>query len=686
MTTPGIARWGVGVAAAALAVTASWAPLSAAPATETDAPVTIEWRANGETISRTGSGPLGVTGVTVELRSTATPHGRRYDVRLRNRTTTAVAHTALAVKLPRVGTGATAVIEGGEVAVPAEVHQWWEPARLLGVQYGFAYAISSGGATVKRVGPSTRASQWGGRASGIVRIDGRAYVVPEFWQRQPRRITITPTDVVLTLYEGKEPLRAGEDAWDRFAILDGALSDGAAVGETEALPALTDVRREELRQRFGIAPEGLHNADATVDAWLRKYDRWQGTSWEKKYADSSPPRDWEGEEQSTRTTLFSLFRRGAYTPVNQVGAYTWRSYGDIQWAAGMSAGHYDWVRSAFRHYLRTGNPDALAWGMAAMRHAVTVDYVWTDTHTRGDAGLARYEKGEHGGKDYPPKPSHVWVEGLFMAAEITGDPWVREAAVRRVEGVWNFFRGRTPYTWSGAYGELRWITWPLWVLVRGFAETNDLRYWTKANEIVGEVLRSETLSGGAGYIKNYAWATDGHLGNPNAAWVLQHGYAVPALLLFADVAKARGESTDELEKLLERMGAWLTTPMPNGPYVPPGSRGQHGAFVMDGWCPPADGSCLQPGEPSIGKPTPSANMLMRDLFAWLAMRDPVRWKDAAQAIFRDSVMVSVHPNGTVGFLTDQYPGTETKAMGWQQLFGDRAARWLGATPSPAAAR
>lgn len=107
---------------------------------------------------------------------------------------------------------------------------------------------------------------------------------------------------------------------------------------------------------------------------------------------------------------------------------------------------------------------------------------------------------------------------------------------------------------------------------------------------------------------------------------------------------------------------------------------------MDGWCPPADGSCLQPGEPSIGKPTPSANMLMRDLFAWLAMRDPVRWKDAAQAIFRDSVMVSVHPNGTVGFLTDQYPGTETKAMGWQQLFGDRAARWLGATPSPAAAR
>jgi hypothetical protein len=37
--------------------------------------------------------------------------------------------------------------------------------------------------------------------------------------------------------------------------------------------------------------------------------------------------------------------------------------------------------------------------------------------------------------------------------------------------------------------------------------------------------------------------------------------------------------------------------------------------------------------------------------------------------------VANHPDGIVGYLTDQFPGSESKVMGRIQLFGDRAAMW-----------
>src|SRR5262249_16294233 len=222
---------------------------------------------------------------------------------------------ALRVGIPRAGRAAKAVIDGISVDVPAEVRQWWEASKLAGTQYGFAYAIKSRDHEMRRVGPSTTPSQWGGRSSGIVRIDGRAYVVPEFWERQPRRITVTATDVVLTLVDGQALLRAGEDAWDRFAVLDGSLHDQPLPDEAEGVPNLSAAERQALVDHFRIAPEGLKGPDAVAEALLRRYDRWQGTSWEKSYGTGSASREgWPGEEDSTKTTLFSLLRRGRYYP------------------------------------------------------------------------------------------------------------------------------------------------------------------------------------------------------------------------------------------------------------------------------------------------------------------------------------------------------------------------------------
>jgi len=659
----------------------AWSVPSVAAAEKT----AVEWQVStGQTYSAS-NGRMGDTDVLVELRETPTAHGRRYDVRLRNRSGrerplqngggTDYTTVALRIRIPRAGTATQAAIDGVAVDVPADVRQWWEPSKLAGTQYGFAYAIKSGDQEVRRVGPSTKASQWGGRSSGIVRIDGRAYVVPEFWERQPRRITVTATEIVLTLVDGQALLRAGEDAWDRFAVLDGALDDQTILDEAEALPSLTAAQRQALAEHFKIAPEGLKGPDATAEALLRRYDRWQGTSWEKSYATRSAAREgWPGEDDSAKTTLFSLFRRGRYYAVAEPGAYTWRNYGDIQWAGGMASGHYDWVRAAFKHYVKTGNRDALRWGMAAMRHAISVDYVWMDYWSAGDAGLARYEKGDHGAPNnwFPPKRSHVWVEGLFLAAAVSGDPWVREAAVRRVEGLWNAWGGKSPAVWNNAYSEVRWVTWPMLALVRGFEETGDLRYWTKAKELMSELARYETASGAKGYIKNTT-----PYGLKNLVWVSMHGYATLALLELADVAIQRNEWTPAWEAMLARMGTWAITPLPNGPYDPPAGSKPYGAFSTDGWC-PAEDACGQ----ATDKPSVNTNALFVDLFAWLAQRDPEKWAPVARQVFHDFVNYAQNLEGRIGYLTDDYPSTETKILGRAQLFGDRAARWLH-TSAPA---
>ncbi|HEV8309757.1 MAG TPA: hypothetical protein VGW35_19010, partial [Methylomirabilota bacterium] len=385
----------------------------------------------------------------------------------------------------------------------------------------------------------------------------------------------------------------------------------------------------------------------------------------------------------TRTTLFSLFRRGLYYPIKVPKTYTWRDYGDIQWAEGMSAGHYDWVRAALKHYLKTGNLEALRWGMAAVRSAVSVDHAWASPKTpalndwTNLAGFARYEKGNHGGVDFVARPTHSWLEGLFLAAALTGDPWVREAAIDMAEGDWRFWGGSNPAfsvpprDWNALGGEVRIVGWPLLAQVVTFRETGDRKYWTKARELMDALLLEEAVWGQKGYIGDRSrW------GYANNVYPLQHGYTAKGMLAFADLAMARGEWTSEYEALLTRWATWLTTPVPNGPYYPPTAT-TAGAFAFY-WCPPGFACAKATSQPEV-----AYNALVVDLLAWLATRDPATWTPIARQVFRDYVYRSAHPDpAIVGFLTNQYPATETKILGWMQLFGDRAAQWCSSRCSP----
>ena len=662
----------------------------------------VEWQLEDGTTYISSGGEFTGSGVTVEVRTTSTANGTRYDVRLRNRTGTDYNYSALRVRLQRAGTDTVALTEGQTVSIPAELRQWWEPSQLEGAKYGFVFEVKTGTTSLLKVGPSTVDGMWGGRSSGVVRVDGKAYIVPEFWQRQPRKISITQNEILITLFEGAdqalrdaddfEPLRAGEDLWDRFAVLDHeALADADLIAQAKGVPQLSPGERQALLTRFDMAEEGIAGPDSETEAWLRKYDQWQGTSWEKRYADDLSGRYWAGEEDSTHTALFSLFERGFFYAVSDPGIYTFREYGDIQWNQGMSDLHYDWLRAALKHYLRTGSESALQWAMAAMRHAVSTDYVWESAQTpaRNDylnlAGLARYEKGDHGGADFLARPTHTWGEGLFLAAAITNDPWVVEAATGRAEGVWRYWRGPDPAL-ADDCGETRVITWPLLLLVRAFKETGTIKYWEKAHELMGQVLAQEQASGGAGYVTHRCgW------GNENNAQSLMNGYSARGMIAFAEEAKERGEWTAEYLNLMRRWAAWLSTPVPDGAYFPDGTYFEtpdpgvtYGTFAYF-FCPPGL-TCTQPTSAS-GEVV--YNMMAADLFAWLAANDPggsnpntgASWRAIARRFFKDAVNHGPQPYGIVGFLTNAYPTTETKALGWMQLFLDYSAQYLARAPA-----
>jgi hypothetical protein len=316
---------------------------------------------------------------------------------------------------------------------------------------------------------------------------------------------------------------------------------------------------------------------------LRYWDRWQGTSWEKRYADDMAGRWWAGEENSTYTTLFSLHERGDSYASSYPGPHQWRDYGDIPWAGGHSSLHYDWVRHAFKHYLRTGNVDALRWGMAAARHSASTDFEWMDYETSygNRTGYARYEKGDHGTYDLS-KPTHTWVEGLFLAADVSGDAWLRDAALYRVEKTWESMGGASGPVWDVGPGEVRWITWPQLMLVRGFLETGDAKYWTKAKEVMDLLVRWELDQGSKGYWKHPG---DAGWGNLNNSMPLMHFYASRALVPFSEVAEARGEWSTAYDGMMRRIASWLRTPVSQGGSYYPEDASSHGGWPFL-WCDP----------------------------------------------------------------------------------------------------
>ncbi|MGH7535960.1 MAG: hypothetical protein ACREMG_10265, partial [Gemmatimonadales bacterium] len=267
--------------------------------------------------------------------------------------------------------------------------------------------------------------------------------------------------------------------------------------------------------------------------------------------------------------------------------------------------------------------------------------------------------------------------GLFLAAAITGDPWIMEAAIDRAEAVVRVA------TSSNTCGETRFNTWPLLIAVTAWKETGDQRYFDKAKVIMEAVWQEEQDSGGMGYTTHRCgW------GNQNNTQALM-SYAVKPVVSFAEAAEARGlgEMLPKYVDFLRRMAIWFSTPVPNGDLIPANPNplvGKPYRTYSYFFCPPGL-TCTQQTTTDPMGGDPAQNNMIPDLFFWLAQREPTGtnpntgelWGDLARQIFSDGLNHAAHPDpAAIGFLTNMYPGTETKALGWPQLFNDRAAVWL----------
>jgi len=576
--------------------------------------------------------------------------------------------------------------------LPASITQWWQPSGLAnaGAKNGFFYEILGNGEQLKYAGPSKNTAEWGGRSNGIVRVDGSAFTINEFWQRQPRKILVTDTEVVLSLFEGSEqlknttggifggqgfePLRNGEAIWDRFGVYRGSASDQNVVADTEALPALNVTQRNKLIESFVIAPQVLHAASASprrveINQLLSKYTQWQGTSWNANFADPMPGREWPGD--SNKTTLFSQQVRSSYTPEDKPLVYNWRDWGDVFWSnSEPSSNHYDWTRSALKFYLKTGDKEALRWGLASARHRASTDHIFTNAGKKDWIGFQRYEIGDHGdNQSFVARPSHTWVEGLYLAYNITKDRWFKEVADESAEAAWRYWGG-TQSAKLDACGETRIATWPMLTLLTSYRETKKEKYFTKAKELMQSIVDQEQQSGGEGYIKSKCdW------GNTNNAQPLMEAYSIKPISLFYETAKIRGkkEWRPEFTAYILRMANWVATPYPSGPKTE-----NNGYSYL--WC-KSNTTCVQPSDP---KGEVAYQIMFADLFTLAHSLDSrgissatkMSWYDLAIEEFKGSVNNAAQPLGIVGFLTNQYPGTESKILGWMQQFNDRTARLL----------
>jgi len=146
-----------------------------------------------------------IPGVYLLIREKAIPNGFHYDVRVKNRGFNDLEIKTVRIKQPRNGNNNQAVLDGLTCTVPCEIKQFWSPSALnnAAVMHGFVYKVFSEGIEVKSVGPSTIYEEWGGRSNGILRIDGRVVMLPEFWERQPRSICVSNDSITLTFLNEK---------------------------------------------------------------------------------------------------------------------------------------------------------------------------------------------------------------------------------------------------------------------------------------------------------------------------------------------------------------------------------------------------------------------------------------------------------------------------------------------------
>ena len=341
----------------------------------------------------------------------------------------------------------------------------------------------------------------------------------------------------------------------------------------------------------------------------------------------------------------------------------WRNFGDLGWGDGYANLHYDLSFLMLREYLRTGDARAFQLGNDEARYMAN----WGVHHSEdfGDTagninfrGMSFYEKGDHGSYN-EPKPSHMWVEGMWLHWALTGDETSHESALAGSDAFKRMY-----FTFDNAlsWNEPRWVGWPILGLMAAWRYTGDMDYLAKARDNTYLMVQAEETAGRKGYFiaTGIDWAN-----KVVQPWVWT-GYAQQGPIEFW-----RETQDQRVAQYLVRVADWFV-----GDATPNNRPLAGGVLQADGkYLPLATSYFWEPGKTNDDRGVLSGGMGLQVLVA--AARITNRqdlWAKASQ-LFRDTMFfrdlgygpMTPTTRATISFRSAQYTSSSTKVYGQTAL-------------------
>ncbi len=160
------------------------------------------------------------------------------------------------------------------------------------------------------------------------------------------------------------------------------------------------------------------------------------------------------------------------------GTFDW---GDDGFEKGRRNHEYDVIACAAKEFARTGHTELWTRCRAAAEHMMYTDFVAVSADPWKEGGVPAHCAGHTSGSAYP---SHMWVEGLLLYYQLSGDPY----ALRVARRVGDFFLKYIAERFNIVASTGREMGWSLVALAALYDVTGDDRYLDGCRTIVDHFL------------------------------------------------------------------------------------------------------------------------------------------------------------------------------------------------------